>query len=136
MGLHSGFAEEQLLPQHKSRREDLRLVSNINRRTKDFNYPDVRAEILRALVLVILQEIDALSEEPVEETKELKLSEVIRRIEAELIRSALVRTGGRQRRAARLLGVKVPTLIAKIKRYNINLVEIISNHSRIQLTEV
>jgi DNA-binding NtrC family response regulator len=36
-----------------------------------------------------------------------------------MIKSALTKTGGRQRRAASLLGVKVTTLNTKIKRYKI-----------------
>jgi transcriptional regulator with GAF, ATPase, and Fis domain len=45
----------------------------------------------------------------------------VRRFEAELIRSALIETGGRQRQAARLLGTKVTTLNTKIKRYKIEI---------------
>lgn len=47
------------------------------------------------------------------------LQEEVQRFEAEIIRDALKKTGGHQRRAARLLGVKVSTLNAKIKRYGI-----------------
>ena len=43
----------------------------------------------------------------------------VSRFEKDLIRTALSRTGGRQRPAARLLGVKVTTLHAKIKRYGL-----------------
>jgi len=49
----------------------------------------------------------------------LDLQAEVHRFEAELIRSALARTQGRQRRAARLLGMKVTTLNAKIRRYKI-----------------
>jgi DNA-binding NtrC family response regulator len=49
----------------------------------------------------------------------LDLQAEVHRFEAELIRSALVSTQGRQRRAARLLGMKVTTLNTKIKRYKI-----------------
>ena len=47
----------------------------------------------------------------------------LRRFETELIRSALIQTGGRQRQAARLLGTKVTTLNTKIKRYKIDIPE-------------
>jgi len=40
----------------------------------------------------------------------------MQRYESELIRDALQRTRGNQRRAAKLLGVKVTTLNCKIKR--------------------
>jgi DNA-binding NtrC family response regulator len=53
------------------------------------------------------------------ETK-LNLYEEVKRFESDLIRAALVRTGGNQSRAARLLGVKHTTLNAKIKRYGID----------------
>lgn len=49
----------------------------------------------------------------------VKLYDEVRKFEADLIRAALVRTGGNQSRAARLLGVKHTTLNAKIKRYGI-----------------
>jgi transcriptional regulator with GAF, ATPase, and Fis domain len=44
----------------------------------------------------------------------------VRRFERNLICNALVRAGGRQRRAAKLLGLKVTTLNAKIKRHGID----------------
>jgi DNA-binding NtrC family response regulator len=43
----------------------------------------------------------------------------VQRFESEIIRDTLRKTGGHQRRAARLLGVKVSTLNAKIRRYGI-----------------
>jgi DNA-binding NtrC family response regulator len=43
----------------------------------------------------------------------------VQRYESELIREALQRTRGNQRRAAKLLGVKVTTLNCKIKRLGI-----------------
>jgi DNA-binding NtrC family response regulator len=49
----------------------------------------------------------------------LSLKDELCRFEIELIRKALIQTGGHQTRAARLLGVKVSTLHEKIKRYGI-----------------
>lgn len=49
----------------------------------------------------------------------------VQRFESEVIRDALRKTGGHQRRAARLLGVKVSTLNAKIRRYGIRLEEVV-----------
>jgi len=45
--------------------------------------------------------------------------EEVSRFEVALITRALVETGGQQRRAARLLGLKATTLNAKIKQYGI-----------------
>jgi len=49
----------------------------------------------------------------------------VQRFESEIIRDALKKTGGHQRRAARMLGVKVSTLNAKIRRYGIRPEDII-----------
>lgn len=51
--------------------------------------------------------------------RRINLRDEVRRFEAELIRRALAHTGGHQRRAARLLGIKTTTLHAKIKRYRL-----------------
>ena len=48
-----------------------------------------------------------------------KLYDEMRRFEIDLIKQALLHTGGHQRRAAQLLGVKFTTLHSKIKRYKI-----------------
>jgi len=53
----------------------------------------------------------------------IDLQAEVRRFETELIRSALIQTGGCQRQAARLLRTKVTTLNTKIKRYKIEITE-------------
>lgn len=45
----------------------------------------------------------------------------VSRFEADLIKRALLHTAGHQRRAARLLNLKVTTLNSKIKHYNLGL---------------
>jgi transcriptional regulator with GAF, ATPase, and Fis domain len=47
------------------------------------------------------------------------LDEILERFEKDLICIALIRTGGVQIKAARLLGVKLTTLNTKIKRFKI-----------------
>jgi DNA-binding NtrC family response regulator len=85
---------------------------------------DARIGALKILAGSLLNRIEALEKEIVEgKTSPLDLKEEVQRFEAELIRNALFRTGGRQRRAARLLGMKVTTLNTKIKRYRITLDE-------------
>ena len=86
------------------------------------NIEDVRVASLKVLALTLLHQIESLEEQLASgATPELNLHTEVHRFEAALIRNALVKTGGRQRRAARLLGVKVTTLNTKIKRHNINL---------------
>jgi DNA-binding protein Fis len=84
-----------------------------------------RIEALRALATLMLREVDSMEKNASPEGSGLNgiefcLQSEVQRYEADLIRSALVKAHGRQRQAARLLGVKVTTLNAKIKRYDIN----------------
>lgn len=85
---------------------------------------DTRLSYLKILALSLLREI-ASAENTHEEhgRTALDLQAEVRRFETELIRSALIHTGGRQRQAARLLGTKVTTLNTKIKRYKIDIPE-------------
>jgi DNA-binding NtrC family response regulator len=93
-----------------------RLVTRLNR-TPLF---DSRISYLKILALSLLREI-AYAENMEEPTETIDLQAEVRRFETELIRSALIHTGGRQRQAARLLGTKVTTLNTKIKRYKIEI---------------
>ena len=79
---------------------------------------------LREVALMLLREVESLAslEEP-RNGQPLGLQEEVQRYESELIRNALQRTGGNQRRAAKLLRVKVTTLNCKIKRFGISLNE-------------
>ena len=80
----------------------------------------VRLKTLRELALALLQEVDSIKGSGSLESKpSIDFSEEVRRFETDLIRWALMRTGGHQRRAARMLNLKVTTLNAKIKRYRI-----------------
>lgn len=93
-----------------------------------------KIEALRTLTRALLKEIDALAEgsSPLESGASVNLSDEVHRFEADLIRCALIRTGGRQRRAARLLNTKVATLNAKIKRYNLNDDELVNAATSLQ----
>lgn len=75
---------------------------------------------LREAAITLLREVESLAkqQEPQSNNK-LRLQEEVQRYEIALIRDALQRTGGNQRRAAKLLGVKVTTLNCKIKRLGI-----------------
>jgi transcriptional regulator with GAF, ATPase, and Fis domain len=80
-----------------------------------------KIEALKTLLQALLNEIEALNEvSTLDGGGEVNLSDEVHRYEADLIRCALIRTGGRQRRAARLLNMKVATLNAKIKRYHLD----------------
>jgi transcriptional regulator with GAF, ATPase, and Fis domain len=96
--------------------DEVRLVDSLNR-SQLF---DSRICHLKILALSLLREIaSAENTGECEGNSAIDLQAEVRRFETELIRSALIYTGGRQRQAARLLGTKVTTLNTKIKRYGI-----------------
>ena len=98
-------------------------ASLVDPRELHLNYPsiaDARVASLKVLVFTLLSEIESLEnrlDNP--DASAFNLQQEVHRFEAALIRAALSKTGGRQRRAARLLGTKVTTLNTKIKRYGI-----------------
>ena len=80
----------------------------------------VKLRTLKELTLTLLKEVESLKGGGSFEGRPgVDFTEEVRRFEVELIRWALMHTGGHQRRAARLLNLKVTTLNAKIKRYGI-----------------
>ncbi len=85
-----------------------------------FNYNLIS---LREAALTVLREVDSLTSRETNGNRKFGLQEEVQRYESELIRNALQRTRGNQRRAAQLLGVKVTTLNCKIKRLGISLDE-------------
>ena len=74
---------------------------------------------LREAALTVLREVDSLTSRQTSPPEKFALQEEVQRYEIELIKNALQRTRGNQRRAAKLLGVKVTTLNCKIKRFGI-----------------
>jgi DNA-binding NtrC family response regulator len=77
--------------------------------------------LVKELTMALLEELRAIEAlETPEFHDRIDFNEEVRRFEIELIRAALIRTGGHQTRAANLLGIKLTTLHDKIKRYNID----------------
>lgn len=84
------------------------------------NASEVRINLLKVLVLMLLREVESLDGQSTSQAScPMNLRAEVQRFEAEVIRSALARTGGRQRPAARLLGMKATTLNTKVRRYHI-----------------
>ena len=81
-----------------------------------------RLSSLRDVALELLNAVESLKGATAGRgNRSLNLPEEVRHFETDLIQAALVRTGGNQLRAARLLGLKHTTLNAKIKRYGISI---------------
>lgn len=81
---------------------------------------------LKSLCHLLLREVYVLSnlqqktQKAADFDRGISLAEEVGRFEKNLIDSALLRCGGSQKKAAQLLGVKLTTLNAKIKRYKIS----------------
>ena len=79
-----------------------------------------KLEALKLLADLILAEVAILEQSRnVTEADEMDLAREVERFETDIIRCALVRTRGRQRKAARLLNIKPTTFHAKLRRYGI-----------------
>lgn len=88
-------------------------------------------EALKSLSLLLVREINSLDEtqtaleKEIENEKPICLLKELERFEANMIRCALIRSMGNQTKAAVLLGMKVTTLNMKIKRYRIDLIQLV-----------
>jgi DNA-binding NtrC family response regulator len=89
------------------------------------NHAANRLEALKTLTKLLLHEIESLAEaapskgEQAEE-KAINLHDRVQRYEVTLICNALLECQGNQRKAAKKLGMKTSTLHAKIRRYEID----------------
>jgi transcriptional regulator with GAF, ATPase, and Fis domain len=100
------------------------LARRTTKNWKEVQKLEARINSLKVLALTLLREVESLEEQGANSAPgPLNLQTEVHRFEAEMIRSALIRTGGRQRRAARLLGMKTTTLNSKIRRYQIEIKE-------------
>ena len=118
------FAESEVIPEVVMSSQMLsELVTSqeqgTDERLNEKNMDD-RISTLRQTVLQLLQEVESLTvAAPVGLKAGARLDEEVKQFEMNLIRTALGRTAGSQTRAAKLLGLKLTTLNAKIKRYHI-----------------
>ena len=76
---------------------------------------------LREIALVVRRGLKSFEEMTNHRNTKLDFKKQVAEFESLLIRNALIRTGGHQRRAAEALGLKASTLNQKIKRYGIDL---------------
>ena len=79
---------------------------------------------LRELTFKLLRKVESIGDVHTTEIGSgVDFYDEVSRFEIDLIKRALIQTGGHQRRAARLLNLKVTTLNSKIKHYNICLAD-------------
>lgn len=82
---------------------------------------DHNLSLIKALVTTLQLEVETLQEDTPGLDGDVDLAEKVREYEAKLIKAALIKTGGNQRRAAKMLNLKTSTLNAKIKHHNIKI---------------
>ena len=105
----------------------------VQNRTKISQIGD-RVRGLKALIHTLLEEVQTLEHDELllelttpqelgrlEIEQGIRFDDVVRQFESNIIRRALLITGGNQSRAARLLGIKPNTLNYKIKQYDIQI---------------
>jgi DNA-binding NtrC family response regulator len=91
---------------------------------------------LRELTFKLLRKVESIGEVHTPDLEGgIDFYDEVSRFEIDLIRRALVQTGGHQRRAARLLNLGVTTLNSKIKHYNIRLVDSVCRYSLAEANE-
>jgi DNA-binding NtrC family response regulator len=91
-----------------------------------------RIKVLKDMALTLLKEAQSLEHDiliselttphqirPLDVENGIKLDDAVRQFETNIIRQALLITGGNQAKAARLLKVKANTLNYKVKLYNL-----------------
>ena len=83
--------------------------------------------LIKALATTLLSEIDSWNNNHPSLTtgEQLNLNESMREYEVRLIKTALIKAGGNQRRAASLLSIKPTTLHNRIKSLNIEHLKLI-----------
>ncbi len=90
---------------------------------KSESYPasiEVQLGVLKEVARGLLHQLETLKRgTSADQIERRNLHDEVREFEIDLINNALAKTQGHQRKAARLLGLKVTTLNAKMKRYNI-----------------
>jgi DNA-binding protein Fis len=88
---------------------------------------DNKIKALKQLAIKLLREVQTLNQVQSLEVQEgIDFYQEVSRFEIDLIKRALMHTGGNQVKAARLLSLKVTTLNSKIKHYQINPEELIN----------
>lgn len=118
-------------------REDLDLVSGAPAGDADLTSAGGDITSLRELTFKLLRKVESIGEvHTLDLESGLDFYDEVSRFEIDLIRRALVWTGGNQRRAARLLNLKVTTLNSKIKHYNIRPLDSVNNYPQVETNEV
>jgi DNA-binding NtrC family response regulator len=104
---------------------------------EELTLPGNNITSLRELTFKLLREVESIGEVHTPDIESgVDFYDEVSRFEIDLIKRALVQTGGHQRRAARLLNLGVTTLNSKMKHYNIRLVDGVFRYSLAETNEM
>ena len=104
----------------------LSMVETLN--IKKVNSVAQKLEAINRITGMVLREVEAIKPQKLDSVDtEIDFFDEVKQFEIGLILSALNQTKGRQKEAAKILGLKPTTLSEKIKRYEINYLPNISN---------
>jgi transcriptional regulator with GAF, ATPase, and Fis domain len=86
-------------------------------------------EALKSLTNLLVREVESLEQIQARNRNglsdgKINLYEEVQRFEANMIRNAMILTGGVQRKAAQMLSLKITTLNVKVKRYKIDVMNV------------
>lgn len=99
--------------------------------------PEGNITSLRELTFKLLRKVESIGEAQAPDIENgVDFYDEVSRFEIDLIKRALIQTGGHQRRAAKLLNLKVTTLNSKIKHYNIGLAATMYGYSLIESSDI
>lgn len=114
------------------KRDELQLMPADSSQTDQTASPD-RITTLKELSLRLLREVQAFGDVNAPTIDGgIDFYEEVSRFEIDLIKRALLQTGGHQGRAAKLLNLKITTLNSKIKHYNITLTGLAKGFSLVE----
>ena len=107
--------------QLRSASQDLKSENevNVSDRLSDLAF-NTELTRLTEIALMFVRGLRSFEQLANESNSKLNFKEQVAEFEIRLIRNALMKAGGNQRRAAQALGIKYSTLCNKIKRYGID----------------
>ena len=120
------------------KRDELQLMkTDMPESDPELAAPPNNITTLKELTLQLLREVQAFdgSNAPTIDDG-IDFYDEVKRFEIDLIKRALLQTGGHQGRAAQLLNLKITTLNSKIKHYNITMTGLAKGFALVDSTKV
>jgi transcriptional regulator with GAF, ATPase, and Fis domain len=120
------------------KRDELQLMNtDLPEGDNELAAPPSNITTLKELTLRLLREVQAFGDTHAPTIDDgIDFYDEVKRFEIDLIKRALLQTGGHQGRAAQLLNLKITTLNSKIKHYNITVTGLAKGFSLVDSNQV